>query len=313
MSTDTLGAFLADIGARFGTASAAWTEAAPGLLDELRDRWELTLEDPLEPGDAAYAVPGTRGGDRPIVLRLSYPDGWFHDEVAALASWNGEGVVELIDHDPRGVQLLARALPGTSLREELGGDPLPDEEAEDDALGVASGVLERLWIPGPDDLRTVAEEVGEWVRTMPGRHSLAGRPFPRELVDEAASFVRDLVATPTGSVLLHGDLHLGKVRRSTDGYVAVDPRPLVGEREFDASAVIRDTPEALVEVRAEGRRRLQHRFDVVADRLGLDRTRLQMWSFVILVDYTLWAFESGHAAFGRTQLAITEMTRKLEV
>jgi streptomycin 6-kinase len=313
MSTDSFATFLADTEARLGSHATGWIGSAPALLDELTARWELSIEDPPDDGSDAYTVAALRHGGRPVLLRLTYPDGWFQDEVAALASWNGEGAVELIDHDPRGAQLLARVQPGTSLRDALSGDPLPDAEAEDDAMSIAAGVLERLWITGPASVRTVADEVGEWVRTMPGRHALAGRPFPRELIDEAAAYVRDLLATPAKAVLLHGDLHLGNVRRSTDGHVAVDPKPLVGEREFDASAMIRDTPEALTEARAEGRRRVQHRFDVVADRLGLDRTRLQMWSFVILVDYTLWAFESGHGAFGRTQLAVTELVRKLQV
>ncbi len=304
MTTDTFATFLADTEARIGAEAGAWVAAAPGLLDELTARWELDLGDPFEGGSIGYTVPGTRSGSRPVVLKLSYPDGWFHDEVAALAGWGGEGAVELIDHDSRGAQLLSRAEPGT---------PLLEHDDEDEALGIAAGVLERLWIPDPGGLRTVAEEVGEWARTMPARHSLAGRPFPRELIHEATAYVRDLVATPKAQVLLHGDLHLGNVLRSAGGFVAVDPKPLVGEREFDVSALIRDTPDALAADRGEGRRRVQHRFDLLADRLGLDRTRLQMWSFVVLVDYTLWDFEVGQAAFGRTQLAVTEMVRKIQV
>jgi streptomycin 6-kinase len=303
MTADTFEGFLAATRDRIGADAEAWTRDAGDLFDEVTARWELDLgDDALDA--TGYAVSAVRAGERPVTLRLAYPDGWFHDEVAALVHWNGEGVVELIDHDPRGAMLLARPVPGDDLR---------GHDDEDEALGLAAGVLERVWIPDPGGLRTVVEEVGEWLRTMPGRHHLAGTPFDRDLLHEATGLGRDLLTTSTERVLLHGDLDLGNVRRASDGFVAVDPKPLVGERTVDATALIRDSPGALAADPVAGAARVQHRFDVLADRLSLDRARLQMWSLVILVDYTLWDFESGARRSGQQRLKVTEMVRAIRV
>src|SRR3712207_7317531 len=80
----------------------AWLAGLSGLIAELSDRWELDLADPLPGGSLGYVVGATRAGTDPVVLKLTYPDGWFPERVAALLAWDGEGAVELIDHDPRG-------------------------------------------------------------------------------------------------------------------------------------------------------------------------------------------------------------------
>ena len=301
--TDTFEAFLAGGSASLGGAAEAWAEAGPAWLEELRDRWELELGDEVDRGRDTYVVEAVRGGGRPVTLQLVYPDGWFHDRVAALTRWDGEGAVELIDHDLRGALLLDRPIPGDDL---AGRD-------EEEALGLAADVLSRLWVPDPGGFRSVAEEAGEWVRTMPARHHLAGRPFSRELIHEAVAGARDLFATPTEQVLLHGDLRLANVLRGSDGYLAIDPRPLVGEREFDATALVRDDPVALAADPVDGARRVQRRFDLLVERLGLDRVRLQMWSFVVLVDATLWSFEAGVRGYGDAELAVTQLVRELRV
>jgi streptomycin 6-kinase len=294
--------FIAGVKAREGAAAEAWASGAEELLERLVERWELELLEPYEGASIAYAVRARRSGAQPVVLRVAYPDGWFAQETAALAHWGGRGAVELIDHDPAGAQLLARAVPGGSLLE---------MDDEDEALGYAANVLEKLWIPDPGGISTVVQETSEWARTMPGRHHLHGRPFERSLMQEASDAIRELVATPPESVLLHGDLHMGNVIALGDGWVGVDPKPLVGEKAFDVTALLRDKPEELAASKHGGLEQVQHRFDLLTERLGLDRERVARWSFAILVDYALWDFEVGDPTFGRIQVGLARTMRKL--
>lgn len=302
MTADTFEAFLAQTRDRVGPEADPWTAAANDLFDELTARWELDLGDPV--ASSAFTVAAVRAGERPVLLRIAYPDGWFFDQVAALVAWDGAGAVGLIDHDPRGAMLLERPLPG---------DHLGEHDEEDEALSLAAGVLEKLWIPDPGGLQSVTDEVGEWVRTMPGRHHLAGRPFERELIDEAVATARDLLATQGQPVLLHGDLTLEHVVRGSDGFVALEPMPLIGERAFDVTGLLRSAPQILAADPVAGAARVQHRFDVLAGRLELERVRLQMWSFVVALDDTLWNFESRARAAGQARLKVTEMIRAIRV
>ena len=250
-------------------------------------------------------MPAERGSDaEPVVLKLSFPDGWFADETRAIAEVAGNGMVRLLDHDPGGAQLLERALPGTSL---LG--------SRDEAEGneVAAGVLERLWRPAPAGFVTVAEEASRWADTMPLRHVREMAPFERPLLDLAVETLRDLAATQGEPVLLHGDLHHGNVLAAErEPWLAIDPKPLVGEREFDVTALLRDRREEVL-ADPDPHARLQRRFDQLTELFGCDRRRLREWSFAILVDYGLWDFEVNARSTANEEIEMARLMRSLEL
>jgi streptomycin 6-kinase len=81
-------------------------------------------------------------------------------------------------------------------------------------------------------------------------------------------------------VVLHQDFHGGNVLSSErDEWLAIDPQPLVGEREFDAASLLRDRPDELF-ADSHARRRLRRRLDLVSAELGLDRERIRGWGVV---------------------------------
>ncbi len=303
MPADAFDEFLAAVRSQHGMDAEIWIEAAPTLHDELVLRWELELTEILGEDPSTYVAAGTRSGETPVMLKIAFPDGWFAEELAALIHWGGAGAVAVIDHDPRGAMLLERPDPGT---------PLADDPDGDHALEIACGVAERLWIANPGGIAHLSGEVLEWARTMPARHHLANRPFERVLIHEAVTAIRDLVPTQHEQVLLHGDLHLGNIVRSgEDGWVAVAPRPLIGERAFDAAASVHGGPENLMANRAGSKALLGHRVDLVSEHLGIDRERLRRWSLAIVTDYALWDFEAGLRERGKARAEVAEMLRTL--
>ncbi len=276
------------------------------LLADLVERWELELGEQLSGDDSGPSTAtwtATRAGAEPVVLRVGDPGEWFAQEVRSLLQWDGNGAVLLIDHDPRGAVLLERAVPGTSLL---------DEPDEDRAMLLAADLLERLWVPGPDGVDTVADEVRRWADTLPERNRASGGPIDEELIDEANGLLRELAPSQREAVLLHGDLHLGNVLAAQrEPWLAIDPKPLVGEREFDVTALIRDRQEELVADVDAGRERVQHRFDLLSERLACDRERLRGWSVAIMVDYALWCFETDDREWGINQIATARMLQDL--
>lgn len=294
---EALDRFLEQTAARFGDEADGWIAGAPTLLGRLQERWELELDEPDEDVSSALRIPATRAGTVPVLLKLAFPDGWFAEETAALVHWDGRGVTSLIDHDPQGAQLLERPEPGTRLSEETD---------EDTALGHAVGVVERLWIADPGGITPLASEATEWGRTMAGRHHLVGRPFERALVHDAATSFRELVPTQGEPVLLHGDLRRDTIVSARGGlWLAVDPKPLVGERAFDAASLVRDVGTTVVaDISAEG---LNHRVEVLSERLAVDPDRLRRWTVAVATDQALWSFEGGDAAAGERQIQVARL------
>lgn len=273
------------------------------LIDELAERWELELGASFD-DDATGPWRATTARGEPVVLKLSHPDQGFAEAVQSLIHWDGEGAVLLVDHDPRGAMLLERATPGTSLLEE------PDEDA---AMHLAADLLERLWIPDPGGIDTVADEVGRWADTLPARNRSEGTPVDDDLIDEAGGLLRALAPTQGEAVVLHGDLHLRNVLAAQrQPLLAIDPKPLIGEREFDVTALIRDKQEELLAETVAGKERVQHRFDLLSERLGCDRERLKSWSVAIMVDYAMWSFEVDDDDLGTGQVAMARMLRSLK-
>jgi streptomycin 6-kinase len=79
-------------------------------------------------------------------------------------------------------------------------------------------------------------------------------------------------------VVLHQDFHGGNVLQTQrQAWLAIDPKPLVGEREFDTASLLRDRRVELLADAAPSRR-LRRRLDLLSGELGLDRERMRGWA-----------------------------------
>jgi streptomycin 6-kinase len=212
---------------------------------------------------AAERADGTRA-----VLKLNFPEEETAQEADALVFWDGEGAVRLLEHDrERDALLMERCEPGTQLW----------EVEDDEATEIAAGVLGRLWRPAPagHPFRPLADEARRWAAQLPDEWEALGRPFERALLDAVVAFVEAAAGDQGEQVVLHQDFHGGNVLRSGDDWVAIDPKPLVGEREFDAASLLRDRRWLFARAGFEGR--IRRRLDVLESELGLDRDRLRGW------------------------------------
>ena len=256
-------------------AGAAWLESLPRLVGRCAERWSLELGDPFPDSRVALVVPATTPDGNDAVLKIQYVDRETAHEAAALARWNGDGAVRLLDHDPTmHALLLERCTPGTHLADR---DP-------DEALDVLIALLPRLWKQAGDPFTTLVTEARHWSRQLPGRWERASRPFERELLDTALAFMHDLGESQREQVLLHQDLHADNVLAAQrEPWLAIDPKPLVGEREFAVAPIVRG------EELGHSRALVVHRLDRLSSELGLDRERARGWT---IAQTLAWAFEN---------------------
>ncbi len=261
---------------------AAWLDRLPNLVAGLADVWELEIEEPFEPAHISLVVPASLPTGERAILKVNFPESESEHEADALAWWDGNGSIRLLarDDERRGL-LLERCDPGTQLW----------NEPEDVADEFAAGVFERLWEASgpPESFRRLADEARRWADELPVWWEVAGRPFERVLLDEAVAFLSAAAAEPGELVVVHQDLHGGNVLLAERGWLAIDPKPLLGEREFDTASLLRDRRDELVRD-ADPAARVRRRTHLLSERLGLDQERMRGWG---LVHALAWGYEHG--------------------
>ena len=265
----------------WGGRGRAWLAEVPGLVEAAAARWSLTVGKPM-PSHRSLVLAVTRAEGDPAVLRAAVP-GWPGScAVPSIQAWDGNGAVRLLADDPlAGVCLLERATPGVALAELV---PTDDVKATE----VLGALLGRLWRAAPP-----AVELPGLVAYPPPFATYldvhGGRgPLPQALVVDAERVLGELLASLDESgppVLLHGNLHHGNVLSSTShpgGWVAVDPRGMLGDRCYDLAAMLRQ-PTPWVGQRDDLGALVRRRLYQLSSQLGVDEDRARGWAFVTSV------------------------------
>ena len=108
----------------------------------------------------------------------------------------------------------------------------------------------------------------------------------------AAAEHEALSATQRATRLLHGDLQHSNVLEDRErGWLAVDPKGVIGEVECEIAPLLRNPSESPA-VFADPAR-VERRVAVLSSRLGLDADRILRWTFALGVLSAIWQVEDG--------------------
>ncbi|WP_380285204.1 aminoglycoside phosphotransferase family protein [Kitasatospora purpeofusca] len=263
--------------------AAGWLADLPALVAAQLTRLDLTLDRVLDPGGTLSLVAYVHRNDdlTPAALKVSLRTPATAHEPEALTTWAGRGAVLLLD---------AHRTPtsGVLLLERLHGEVPLRSLAEPKAMLEATSLLHRLWLPLPDPPGPALPEAA---LTLP--ETAPALPEATPLLTEARETATALTASATERFLLHGDFHHGNVLAADRApWLAIAPRPLVGERAYDLARLALDRADTLVGspgVPAAVRRRLHQ----LAEALDVDRDRLRGWTLVRAVDLALTALAAN--------------------
>jgi streptomycin 6-kinase len=250
-------------------------------VEELVRVWKVAVECTLET-QSSFLVFGARD-NQPVVLKaLRHPgDEWNCGRV--LDAFNGRGMARVYEYTA-GAALLERLQPGTALA------GLALSGRDDEATEILAEIIHRMSHP-PRSLEAFVT-VQDWGRGFQRYLASGDEQVPITLVEQAQRRYMELCATQRRARLLHGDLHHYNVLRSIErGWVAIDPKGVVGEIECELGAILRnpyERPELFASSQTIERRLM--RFDA---RLKLDCDRALRWGFAQAVLSAIWLVEDG--------------------
>jgi streptomycin 6-kinase len=240
----------------------------------------VRVDETTETESSIIACGSARG--EPVVLKIvrSPGDEWHAGEV--LAAFRGCGVARVLDAAD-GAVLLERAIPGESLVE------LSKAGRDDEAIQILAGTIAAMSSASP---QYSAPTVEDWGRGFDRYGKTVDSRIPASLIDEAESTFEELCASQRDVRLLHGDLHhYNVIRDAHRGWLAVDPKGVIGEVEYEIGAILRNP----VELRPLflDRFAIERRTEQFATTLRLDPDRILAWGFAQGVLSAIWSAVDG--------------------
>lgn len=255
------------------------TTARARLREQAR-RWGVVVDTVHETHSSliAYGRRSTTG----VVLKVVKREGdeWHSGEV--VEAFGGRAIARVYEHTA-GALLLDRLTPGQALVEiSRGGD---DERATEIAASVIAAMT-------PNAPPARCSSVGEWGVGFDRYLEANDARVPRSLVIRAREVFANLCGSQRESRLLHGDLHHYNILFDVDrGWMAIDPKGVVGEREYELGAFLRNPME---DPSLFGNPRvIERRLEQFTAALSMDGTRVLRWAFAQAVLSAIWDWEDG--------------------
>ncbi|MDP9336855.1 MAG: aminoglycoside phosphotransferase family protein, partial [Actinomycetota bacterium] len=229
-------------------------------LNELAREWRVTIDHSFETAGSFIAY-GRRDA-QPVVLKMVKCPGDEWGSGEALTAFDGRGVVRVYEH-VGGALLLERLDPGEGLAE------LALRGCDEEATTILADVIGSMPQCRPV---TACPTVQDWAEGFKLYLASGDDQVPMNLVSEAGRLYTDLCESQRNPRLLHGDLqHYNVLFDRHRGWLAIDPKGVVGEIEYEVGAALRnpcERPEVFADPEI-----IKRRLGQFASRLNLDPER----------------------------------------
>jgi len=274
--------FTSNIRHAFGEAGEKFLANLPALIEETSQRWQLTDVQPVSNLSYNFVAFAKRRRDK-VILKIGVPNRELVSEMEALQLFNGDGVCQLLDCDKeKGFLLLEQLEPGKMLAE---------LEDDDEQTHIAIQVMQKIWRPAPENGKFIRLEdwFAELKNIRPEFNGGTG-PFPTELLERVEASLPELFADDHR--LIHGDFHHFNVLSSKRGWLAIDPKGVIGPVGYEIGPLMLNPWDNSMdshqfEVRAK------RRVDILSEGLGWERERIIQWSMAHAVLSAWWDYPAG--------------------
>lgn len=240
--------------------------------------WNLSDPQPLATTRSSHVYTVNFQGTK-AVLKLLTPDG---DEektgAIALRNFNGAGAVRLYEADDQ-----AQLLEYVAGHDLVG---MVKEGRDEQATAIIAEVLNKLHraqesVPGLVPL-------DRWFRDLFRKAEADRQKGLNSIYMRGAALAETLLAQPQNRHVLHGDMHHENVRlHEQRGWLAFDPKGLIGERAYDAANTLCN-PIGMNEL-VQNETRLLKNASILAEGMGIPLPRLLQFAFAYTCLSASWS------------------------
>jgi streptomycin 6-kinase len=267
-------------------------------------QWEITGADLIGETFSSLIWKVQRGDGSTAVVKDVKLFNDMQDELRGvhLLAWRrGNGLVRLLGQD--GNRMLLEFAGERHLSENL------DEATDAMATEIAAEIMCSLHAPGESPLPSALQPLGERffsLFSIAGKDRAEGASTPYV---EAASLAQCLLDNPRDVRPLHGDLHHDNILFGSRGWLAIDPKGVLGDPGFDAANLFynplnRDdlclSPE-----------RIAHMAGIFSRTMEQDPRRLLDYAFAYGCLSAAWHREDGNARDENRELAVATAVRQV--
>ena len=205
-------------------------------------------------------------------------------EAEALALFNGNGCVRLLDYDVETKGLLLEYIsPGITLKSLF---PINDAQAAQITAEVIKKLHAKNLIPKEHSFKTV----NQWLDLL---NKFQSKKIPERLLEKARQLSEKLLSLKQEQYVLHGDLHHENILRSSDETArAIDPKGVIGPLEYEVGRFIMNPIPDLLQ-QHDAQKIIKNRIDIFSEIFGFEKQRLLDWAFVQAVLSACWTEQGG--------------------
>ena len=203
---------------------------------------------------------------------------------------DGHGCARLLDTDGD-LQLLEFA-GGRTLLSEL------ETTGDDWATEIACNVLAELHAPSQRPAPPTLQPLRDYFRSL---FVKAGTETTASQFTEAATIAERLLAGQRQAIPLHGDIHHENILSGPRGWLAIDPKGLIGDPTFDAANLFYNPIESELRYDAD---RVARMSEILSQRLDIGRTHLLDWAFAFSALSASWHMEDGNTDEAERSLGV---------
>lgn len=237
-------------------------------LNDYLSEWKLSNPQLVAQTLTSHIYTVVHEGETVVLKLLSSAEVDEQRGALALRYFDGHGAVRLLRFDD-GAQLMEYA-PGAALV------TLVEQGKDEEATRIIAGAIKQLHSVPQDAPTDGMMRLERWFEALFTKAAADRQTGIESIYERGAAVAGRLLGDPQDVRVLHGDIHHYNIKHSPRGWLAFDPKGLVGERTYDCANTLCNP--AIPEL-VHNETRLLKNAAILAETLALDLGRVLAFTY----------------------------------